>query len=124
MRVRIEASGLCHTDIHAARGDWPIKPCSRWFRATRASVSSTKIGVRRVRPLRIGQRVAIPWLGGADGTCEFCVSGQETYCLHPTFTGYTVDGGYREFSIADADYVGVVPEGFHRSKPPPSRARG
>ena len=61
---------------------------------------------------RVGQRVAIPWLGGADRTCEFCVKGLETYCLNPTFTGYTVDGGYRDYSIANADFVGLVPEGI------------
>lgn len=65
-----------------------------------------------VTRLAIGQRVAIPWLGGADGTCEFCVKGLETYCVSPTFTGYTTDGGYREFTTANADYVGIVPEGI------------
>ena len=60
---------------------------------------------------QIGQRVAIPWLGGADGSCEFCVKGHETFCVNPTFIGYTVDGGYREYSIARADFVGIVPEG-------------
>jgi propanol-preferring alcohol dehydrogenase len=65
-------------------------------------------GVTRVG---IGQRVAVPWLGKADGTCEFCVKGMETYCIAATFTGYAVDGAYSEHSIADADYVGIVPEG-------------
>jgi alcohol dehydrogenase, propanol-preferring len=65
-----------------------------------------------VTRLSIGQRVAIPWLGGADGLCEFCVKGLETYCVNPTFTGYTVDGGYRDYSVANADFVGLVPEGI------------
>jgi propanol-preferring alcohol dehydrogenase len=110
IRVRIETSGVCHTDIHAAHGDWPVKPALPLVPGHEGVglVDALGDGVDRVA---IGQRVAIPWLGGADGSCEFCVKGHETYCLHPTFTGYTVDGGYREYSIANADYVGIVPTG-------------
>ena len=111
IRVHIEASGVCHTDIHAARGDWPVKPTLPLVPGHEGVglVDALGEGVTRVT---IGQRVAIPWLGGADGTCEFCVKGLETYCVNPTFTGYTVDGGYREYSIANADFVGLVPEGI------------
>ena len=111
IRVHIEASGVCHTDIHAARGDWPVKPALPLVPGHEGVglVDALGEGVTRVS---IGQRVAIPWLGGADGTCEFCVKGLETYCVNPTFTGYTVDGGYRDYSIANADYVGLVPEGI------------
>ncbi len=111
VRVHIEASGVCHTDIHAARGDWPVKPSLPLVPGHEGVglVDALGEGVTRVS---IGQRVAIPWLGGADGTCEFCVKGLETYCLNPTFTGYTVDGGYREYSIANANFVGIVPEGI------------
>ncbi|HEY7661223.1 MAG TPA: zinc-dependent alcohol dehydrogenase [Actinomycetota bacterium] len=110
IRVRIETSGVCHTDIHAARGDWPVKPALPLVPGHEGVglVDALGEGVTRVS---IGQRVAIPWLGGADGTCEYCVRGMETYCANPTFTGYTVDGGYREYSIANADFVGLVPEG-------------
>ena len=94
VRVHIETSGICHTDIHAARGDWPVKPSLPLVPGHEGVglVDSVGTGVTRVS---VGQRVAIPWLGGADGTCEFCVKGLETYCVSPTFTGYTVDGGYR-----------------------------
>jgi len=111
IRVKIETSGVCHTDIHAANGDWPVKPALPLVPGHEGVglVDALGEGVTRVD---IGQRVAIPWLGGADGTCEYCVKGLETYCLNPTFTGYTVDGGYREFSIANANYVGIVPEGL------------
>lgn len=111
IRVHIEASGVCHTDIHAARGDWPVKPTLPLVPGHEGVglVDALGEGVTRVV---IGQRVAIPWLGGADGTCEFCVKGLETYCVAPTFTGYTTDGGYREYSIANADFVGLVPEGI------------
>jgi alcohol dehydrogenase, propanol-preferring len=109
VRVKIETSGVCHTDIHAAHGDWPVKPALPLVPGHEGVgiVDAIGDGVTRVST---GQRVAIPWLGGADGSCEFCVKGKETFCVNPTFTGYTVDGGYREYSIADADYVGIVPE--------------
>lgn len=109
IRVRIETSGVCHTDIHAAHGDWPVKPILPLVPGHEGVgiVDALGEGVTRVS---IGQRVAIPWLGDADGTCEFCVKGLETYCVNPTFTGYTTDGGYREYSIANAGYVGLVPE--------------
>ena len=109
IRVKIETSGVCHTDIHAAHGDWPVKPALPLVPGHEGVgiVDALGDGVTRVR---LGQRVAIPWLGGADGTCEYCVKGLETYCVAPTFTGYTVDGGYREYSIANANFVGIVPD--------------
>jgi len=108
VRVRIETSGVCHTDIHAAHGDWPVKPVMPLVPGHEGVgiVEALAEGVTRIA---IGDRVAVPWLGGADGTCEFCVKGLETYCVNPTFTGYTVDGGYREYSIANANFVGIVP---------------
>jgi len=110
IRVRIETSGVCHTDIHAAHGDWPVKPTLPLVPGHEGVglVDALGAGVDRIT---VGQRVAIPWLGGADGSCELCVKGHETFCQHPTYTGYTVDGGYRDYSIANADYVGIVPEG-------------
>ena len=108
IRVKIETSGVCHTDIHAARGDWPVKPVLPLVPGHEGVgvVDALGDGVTRVG---IGDRVAIPWLGGADRTCEFCVKGLETYCVAPAFTGYTVDGGYREYSVANADFVAIVP---------------
>ena len=108
IRVRIETSGVCHTDIHAARGDWPVKPVMPLVPGHEGVGIVDAVG-RNVTRVTIGERVAIPWLGGADRTCEFCVKGLETYCQNPTFTGYTVDGGYREYSIANADFVARVP---------------
>jgi alcohol dehydrogenase, propanol-preferring len=109
IRVKIETSGVCHTDIHAAHGDWPVKPALPLVPGHEGVgiVDALGDGVTRVG---LGQRVAIPWLGGADGTCEYCVKGLETYCVAPTFTGYTVDGGYREYSLANANFVGIVPD--------------
>jgi alcohol dehydrogenase, propanol-preferring len=108
--VRIEASGLCHTDIHAARGEWPAKP--------RIPLIPGHEGVGRVVSIGaevdagvVGQRVALPWLGRACGTCRYCVSGWETYCSAAQYTGYTMDGSYAEYAVGYASHVVRVPEG-------------
>jgi propanol-preferring alcohol dehydrogenase len=108
--VRIEASGLCHTDIHAAHGDWPVKPSPPFIPGHEGVgiVEALGPGVTEVAP---GDRVAIPWLGYACGTCDHCVSGWETLCLEQRNTGYSVDGGFAEFVKASARYVVRVPEG-------------
>jgi alcohol dehydrogenase, propanol-preferring len=109
--VKIEASGLCHTDIHAARGDWPVKP--------KMPLIPGHEGVGRVvavgsgdSPVQIGDRVALPWLGHACGRCRYCVGGWETYCVAPQYMGYTMDGGYADYTLAYASHVVQIPEGI------------
>jgi alcohol dehydrogenase, propanol-preferring len=111
VRVKIEASGLCHTDIHAARGDWPVKP--------KDLLIPGHEGVGRVEALgegvdlvAVGDRVALPWLGHACGHCRSCVAGWETYCTSPQYMGYTIDGSYAEYAIGYASHVVPVPEGI------------
>jgi propanol-preferring alcohol dehydrogenase len=109
--VKIETSGLCHTDIHAAHGDWPVKPAPPFVPGHEGVglVERVGAGVTRVRE---GDRVAIPWLGWACGACEACASGWETLCPNAKYTGYTVNGGFAEYVLADAAFVGLVPEGI------------
>src|SRR6187455_1387324 len=85
--VRVEASGLCHTDIHAAHGDWPVKPTPPFVPGHEGIGRIEALG-EGVSSRRIGERVAVPWLHVACGTCEFCVSGWETLCLAQQNTGY------------------------------------
>jgi propanol-preferring alcohol dehydrogenase len=106
--VQVEASGLCHTDIHAARGDWPVKPAPPFVpghegvgRVVRVGEGVTRVGE--------GDRVAVPWLGWACGACEACASGWETLCSSARYTGYTVNGGFAEYVLAEAAFVGIVP---------------
>jgi propanol-preferring alcohol dehydrogenase len=108
--VRIEASGLCHTDIHAAHGDWPVKPSPPFIPGHEGVGIVESIGPA-VNQLQVGERVAVPWLGYACGTCDHCVSGWETLCLSQRNTGYSVDGGFAEYVKASAAYVVRVPEG-------------
>jgi propanol-preferring alcohol dehydrogenase len=108
--VRIEASGLCHTDIHAARGDWPVKPKIPLIPGHEGVGRVVSVG-DDVGPALIGTRVALPWLGHACGSCRYCVGGWETYCTAPAYTGYTIDGSYAEYAIGYASHAVPVPDG-------------
>ena len=109
--VKIEASGLCHTDIHAAHGDWPVKP-KLPFTPGHEGVGIVETIGEGVTEVAIGDRVALPWLGYACGTCDYCVSGWETLCESQLNTGYSIDGGFAEYAKAFARYVVKVPEGI------------
>lgn len=108
--VRIEASGLCHTDIHAARGDWPVQPTPPFVPGHEGIGIVEEVG-SAVTGMSIGDRVAMPWLGSACGHCDDCLRGWETLCLEQQNTGYGVDGGYAELALADSRYVVKVPDG-------------
>lgn len=108
--VKIEASGLCHTDIHAAHGDWPVKPKLPFIPGHEGVGIVESIGPG-VIDIKEGDRVALPWLGYACGGCEYCASGWETLCERQLNTGYSIDGGYAEYAKAHAKYVGHVPKG-------------
>jgi len=109
--VKIETSGLCHTDIHAAHGDWPIKPKLPLIPGHEGVGIVTQVG-RGVTEVKEGDRVALPWLGYACGACEYCASGRETLCEQQLNTGYFLDGSYAEYAKASARYVGKVPAGI------------
>ncbi|KOU58219.1 alcohol dehydrogenase [Streptomyces sp. MMG1533] len=99
--VRVEASGLCHTDIHAAHGDWPVKPTLPLIPGHEGVGIVEELGAGVTR-LAVGRRVAVPWLGWACGHCEHCLSGWETLCEQQVNTGYGCDGGYAEKMLASA----------------------
>ncbi|MFJ8632395.1 alcohol dehydrogenase AdhP [Streptomyces sp. NPDC093568] len=109
--VRVEACGLCHTDIHAAHGDWPVKPEPPFVPGHEGVGLVEKLG-EGVTHLAVGQRVAVPWLGKACGRCEHCLSGWETLCERQINTGYGRDGGYAEKMLAFADFAQPVPHGI------------
>jgi propanol-preferring alcohol dehydrogenase len=111
IRVKVEASGLCHTDIHAANGDWPVKPSPPFIPGHEGVGKVVELGPG-VTEISLGDRVAMPWLGYACGTCDHCVSGWETLCLEQKNMGYGIDGGFGEYAVAYARYVVQVPDGI------------
>jgi propanol-preferring alcohol dehydrogenase len=109
--VKTEACGVCHTDLHAAHGDWPVKPTLPFIPGHEAIglVAAVGAGVTIVRE---GDRVGVPWLYSACGHCEYCLAGWETVCPDAQFGGYTRNGGFAEYLLADPDYVAHVPSGL------------
>jgi propanol-preferring alcohol dehydrogenase len=108
--VRVEYSGLCHTDIHAARGDWPVKPTPPFVPGHEGVGIIDQVG-DGVAPSRIGERVALPWLGYACGSCRHCIAGWETLCEQQRNTGYSMDGSFAEYAVASAAFATPVPDG-------------
>jgi propanol-preferring alcohol dehydrogenase len=106
--VKIEAAGLCHTDIHAAHGDWPVKPKPPFIPGHEGVgvVVATGPGATLHKE---GDRVALPWLASACGHCRHCVAGWETLCEQQQNMGYSVDGSYAEYAVADDRHVVDVP---------------
>ncbi|MGY1455143.1 zinc-dependent alcohol dehydrogenase [Streptomyces sp. SS8] len=121
--IRVEASGLCHTDIHAARGDWPVKPNPPFVPGHEGVGIIERLG-DDVTHLSVGQRVAVPWLGWACGRCEHCLSGWETLCERQKNTGYGVDGGHAEMMLAHADFAQPVPDGIDPREAAPLTCAG
>jgi propanol-preferring alcohol dehydrogenase len=106
--VRIRACGVCHTDLHAAEGDWPVKPKPPFIPGHEGVGDVVAVGTG-VGHVKEGDRVGIPWLYTACGHCEHCLAGWETLCEQQQNTGYSVNGGFAEYAVADAEYVGHLP---------------
>jgi len=107
--VNIEASGLCHTDIHAARGDWPVQPTPPFIPGHEGVGRIEKVGPG-VTSRTVGQRVAIAWLGSACGECRYCIGGWETLCEQQTNSGYSVNGAFAEHAVVRAAFATPVPD--------------
>ncbi|MFC3580919.1 zinc-dependent alcohol dehydrogenase [Sphingomonas hylomeconis] len=107
--VRVVASGVCHTDLHAMQGDWPVKPRLPFIPGHEAVGVVAALGAG-VTMLKEGDPVGVPWLHDACGHCEHCGSGWETLCEAQRNTGYSVDGGYADYVVAPAAFVGRLPD--------------
>lgn len=109
--VKFEATGVCHTDLHAARGDWPVKPNPPFIPGHEGVgfVAAVGEGVKRVKA---GDRVGVPWLHSACGYCPYCRTGWETLCASQSNTGYSVNGSFAGYGLADPDFVGHLPDGL------------
>jgi len=107
--VQVQASGVCHTDLHAAEGDWPVKPKLPLIPG-HEGVGYVAAAGRNVNTVKEGDAVGVPWLYSACGSCNHCHGGWETLCESQDNAGYSVDGGYAEYVLADPDYVGHLPD--------------
>src|SRR5262249_9035618 len=104
--LRVRACGVCRTDLHIIEGE--LNPLRQPLIPGHQIVGEVLQGATSEVPL--GARVGVSWVGGVDGTCHYCRLGLENLCDAPTFTGYSVDGGYAEFALARADFLFPLPE--------------
>jgi propanol-preferring alcohol dehydrogenase len=109
--VKTEACGVCHTDLHAAKGDWPVKPKPPFTPGHEGIGLVAAVGAG-VTAVKAGDRVGVPWLYSACGHCEYCLTAWETVCARAEFGGYTKNGGFAEYIIADPNYVAHIPAGL------------
>lgn len=107
--VKIAATGVCHTDLHAAEGDWPVKPNPPFIPGHEGVGHVVAVGAG-VTHIKEGDRVGVPWLYSACGHCEHCLGGWETLCHGQQNSGYSVNGSFAEYCLADANYVGILPD--------------
>src|SRR6266704_876298 len=108
--VKVMACGVCHTDLHAAEGDWPVKPSLPFIPGHEVAgvVAALGPGVTDFKP---GDPVGVAWLHDACMRCEYCETGWETVCEHQHNTGYSCDGGFAEYVIAAAPFAARLPVG-------------
>lgn len=108
--LKVHACGVCHTDLHILDGELrePKIPLILGHQIVGTVVQSGP-GARR---FRTGERVGVPWLGATDGTCRYCLRGQENLCDHPSFTGYNQDGGFAEYTLADERFCFPLPASY------------
>jgi alcohol dehydrogenase, propanol-preferring len=106
--LKTDACGVCHTDLHAAQGDWPVKPSLPFVPGHEGIGRVVAVGAG-VTLVKLGDRVGVPWLYSACGHCEYCLSARETVCPDAQFGGYTRNGGFAEYILADPGYVAHIP---------------
>lgn len=120
--LRVAACGVCRTDLHLLDGElpnihYPITPGHEVVGRVLACGS-------RVTDLKCGNRVGVPWLGYACGACDYCRGGAENLCDNAKFTGYTLDGGYAQYAVADARFCLKIPEQYSDSEAAPLLCAG
>jgi propanol-preferring alcohol dehydrogenase len=110
VQLQVLACAVCRTDLHVVDGELS-NPKLPLILGHEIVGRVTRVG-KRVSQLAPGQRVGVPWLGWTDGECKYCLSGNENLCPRARFTGYTLDGGYAEFTVADERYCVPIPESY------------
>lgn len=107
--VNIKFSGVCHTDLHALKGDWPLDPKLPLVGGHEGAGIVVARG-ELVKDIPIGSKVGIKWLNGSCESCEFCLSGRETLCGSAQLSGFTVDGTFQQYALGKASHVARLPD--------------
>ncbi len=122
VQIEINVCGVCRTDLHLVDGELP-NPKLPVIPGHEIVGTVSKLG-EGVERFAIGDKVDVPWLGWTDGTCPYCRSGRENLCDHARFTGYTIDGGYAQYTVADERYCFFIPEGYPDAQAAPLLCAG
>ncbi|WP_246168405.1 alcohol dehydrogenase AdhP [Arthrobacter luteolus] len=108
--AKLVTSGVCHTDLHAAHGDWPVKPSPPFIPGHEGVGEVVSVG-EGVTDIKVGDMVGNAWLWSACGVCEYCRTGWETLCEQQQNGGYTVNGSFGQYMLVDAKFAARIPEG-------------
>lgn len=108
--VKVLTSGICHTDLHALEGDWPVKPEPPFVPGHEGIGEVVELGPGE-HDVKVGDIVGNAWLWSACGTCEFCITGRETHCADAEYGGYTQNGSFGQYMLVDTRYAAHIPEG-------------
>jgi len=122
IRLAVSVCGVCRTDLHVADGELP-HPKLPLILGHEIVGRVDKLG-EGVQGFRLGERVGVPWLGWTDGTCRYCESGRENLCEDAKFTGYDIDGGYAEHTVADERYCFPIPDDYPDAQAAPLLCAG
>jgi propanol-preferring alcohol dehydrogenase len=120
--IRVSACGVCRTDLHVVDGELPNPKLPLVPGHEIVGVVAELGG--RVERFTVGDRVGVPWLGFTCGKCPYCLSGRENLCDLARFTGYTLDGGYAEYTLADERYCFLIPSGYSDAEAAPLLCAG
>jgi propanol-preferring alcohol dehydrogenase len=121
--VKVVTSGVCHTDLHVRDGDWHAKPRLPIIPGHEGAGVVVKLGPG-VANLKVGDRVGHAWLHDSCGGCDHCLSGWETVCGKQHQTGFAADGCFAEYTVAEANYVGRIPDGLSFAQASPILCAG
>jgi propanol-preferring alcohol dehydrogenase len=108
--IKVITTGVCHTDLHAAEGDWPVKPTPPFIPGHEGVGEVVALG-EGVTDLAVGDLVGNAWLWSACGDCQFCRTGWETLCEAQKNAGYRVDGSFGEYMLVDTRFAARIPAG-------------
>jgi propanol-preferring alcohol dehydrogenase len=120
--IQVRTCGVCRTDLHVVDGELP-HPKLPLILGHEIVGTVVETG-SAVRQFQVGERIGVPWLGHTDGTCRYCRQGRENLCDNPEFTGYTLDGGYAEYTVADAGYCFSLPSAYRDAEAAPLLCAG
>lgn len=121
--VNVKYSGVCHTDLHAWKGDWPLPNKLPLVGGHEGAGIAVKVG-KNVEGIKVGDTVGVKWLNGCCGSCEFCMQSYEPLCHTPELSGFTIDGTFQQYCIGQGSQLARIPKNLDLAKAAPILCAG